>query len=79
MQKIPDTISLMRWCGTVFTLLGVILVNIPSFDATAWVFGIMALGNAFWAYVAIKIKEHSLLLLNISFICIDLYGTFVRW
>jgi drug/metabolite transporter (DMT)-like permease len=74
-----DTTSFMRWLGTIFTLIGVILVNIPSLDATWWVFALMALGNVFWAYVAVKIKEHSLLILNISFICIDLYGTFVRW
>lgn len=62
---------LVKWGATIFTILGAILSSVNIYPLNAWVLGI---SSVFWVIFSIRIKESSLVVVNLGLLIIYFVG-----
>ena len=70
-----DTLALPRWSGTLLAIVAAILVASNS-EFSKYGYPIFMVSSFFWSYVAIRLDDRALLLLQIVFICIDIFAIY---
>lgn len=70
-------LSILRWVGTIMGVLGAVLVA-SNTEVSKYGFLAFLVSAILWATVAQIIKDRALLSLQITFMCVDLFGIY-RW
>lgn len=70
-----DALKTHRWTGTLLAIVAAIMVA-SNTDISKYGYPIFMVSSMFWSYVAIKMKDQALLLLQVVFICIDGFGIY---
>ena len=70
-------LNILRWIGTIMGVIGAILVA-SNTDLSKYGFLAFLVSAILWATVAQIIKDRALLSLQITFMCVDLFGIY-RW
>ena len=73
----PSTIALAKWTGTIFGVIGAALIamNLPI---SGWGFVLFLVSSISWTVAGVRMRENSLVLLNVVFTAINLLGVY-RW
>ena len=69
-------LTLLKWLGTAFTILGAALTSLGTFDP----YNVAAfnLGAIFWLWASIRMREASLITVNAVLLTIYVFGTIIR-
>jgi len=72
-----DKLAIIKWVGAGFGIVGAVLVamNIPN---SGYGFVLFSVSAICWTYIGWKLKELSLVMLNLTFLSIDILGMY-RW
>ena len=75
MSKRSHELTSLKWIATLFGVVGAILVALNNgHQFLGFVF--FTISSSSWVYLGAKMKENSLVLLNIVFTVIDIIGLF---
>lgn len=77
MHMSQKSLSWFRWVGTFCGVMGAILVASNS-ELSKYAFPVFLLSAVLWAVVALELKDRALLMLQIAFMCVDIFGIY-RW
>lgn len=69
-------LTLLKWLGTAFTILGALLTSLEGYDP----YNVLAfnLGAIFWLWASVLMKDAALMAVNASLLTIYVFGTILR-
>ena len=70
-----DNLKLHRWTGTVLAIIAAVMVA-SNTEISKYGYPIFMLSSMFWSYVAIRMNDQALLMLQVVFICVDIFGMY---
>lgn len=76
-EKMANKIVVIRWTGTFIGIAAAILIA-SNIDASKYAFVVFLVSSILWGIAAYSIKDYALLLLQVVFVIVDIYGIF-RW
>ena len=72
--------EILKWAATAFITLSALQVSLKiQWSSAWWAYIGFVIGHVCWAIAAIIMKEWALLVLNGSFIFLDLYAIYIRY
>ena len=69
-------LSMLKWLGTAFTVLGALLTSLTGYDP--WNVYAFNLGAIFWLWASIRMQDAALMAVNASLLTIYVIGTIIR-
>lgn len=70
------SLSVLKWLGTGFTVLGALLTSLTGYDP--WNVYAFNLGAIFWLWASIRMQDAALMAVNASLLTIYVIGTIIR-
>ncbi len=64
----------LKWTATAVTIAGAVLTSMNLFPWNAWAFNV---GSVLWLLFAVRIREHSLIVVNAALLLIYTIGVLV--
>jgi hypothetical protein len=69
-------LSVLKWLGTGFTILGALLTSLTGFDPyNVYAFN---LGAVFWLWASIRMQDAALMAVNAALLTIYVIGSIIR-
>jgi nicotinamide riboside transporter PnuC len=72
-----EYLEVARWSGTFIGIIAALLIA-SNIEASKYGFSLFVVSGILWGIVAYSIKDYALLLLQVVFVVIDIYGMY-RW
>jgi hypothetical protein len=69
-------LTLLKWLGTGFTILGALLTSLGSYDP--YNVGAFNLGAVFWLWAATQMRDSALITVNAVLLTIYVFGAIIR-
>lgn len=63
--------SFLKWSATVLTIAGALFTALNIYPLNVWVFNV---GSVLWLIFAVRIKENSLIVVNLGLLLIYMFG-----
>lgn len=69
----------IKWTATLSMMVSAVLISVfVQLSSTHWVFWGFLVGHVLWSFAAVSMKDRPLLMLNLTFLCIDIYAISIR-
>ena len=68
----------IKWIGCWVSIFSAIILSLNISNVSEWAFIGYAVGSVLWVYIAIKMKEKSLIYMNLTYTGINIVAI-VRW
>lgn len=69
-------LTLLKWLGTGFTILGALLTSLGSWDP--WNVAAFNLGAIFWLWASMRMRDSALITVNAVLLTIYVFGVILR-
>lgn len=70
-------ITFLKWFASILGFIGAILIT-ANIDETKYAFIVFTISSTIWIYVAIIMKEYSIIFLNLGYLILNIIGIY-RW
>lgn len=67
--------NVLKWSGTLFTVLGALLTSLSVDPWNVYIFNV---GSVFWLIASVKMRETSLVVVNVALLVVYAYGVVLR-
>lgn len=66
----------LKWCGALFGVVGGSIIALNTPEITKYAFIVLTFSAVCWVVYGYRIKENSLIVLNLTFIVVNLFGIY---